>query len=101
MALPEFFHLRGRQPVRGAARRNAGAEQGFARVNIADAGDERLVEQFYFDRLARAFQFARKHFRREISVQRFRSEFFNRRQIQSQPAKIARVFVNEICLRRD
>ena len=53
---PKPLDLRRRQPSRRPSRRNARAKQRFARIDVADAGHQRLVQQLDLDGLPRAFQ---------------------------------------------
>lgn len=54
-------------------RRNSGSAQGFAGVDISDAGDESLVHQLHLHRLTAAAQSSAKIADGKFGMQRFRS----------------------------
>jgi hypothetical protein len=48
---PESAQLVSVQFPRRQSRRDAGAKQGFAGINVTDPGDDGLIEQLHFDGL--------------------------------------------------
>src|SRR6266851_654950 len=79
---PQAAHLRGGQTLGPRARRNAGAKQRLARVDIPHTGKQGLVEQLDFDRLCRPLQPRGKIGEGELFTEWFGSKAAERRGVQ-------------------
>ena len=87
---PKPCDLRYGQSSRRQSRRDAGAEQRFTRVNVADAGNERLIQQFDLYGLLRAFQRPPERRLVKTAVERFQPQLCHDGSVQRQPAKTSR-----------
>ena len=77
---------------------DTGPEEGFAGVNIANAGDEGLVEESDLDGLPGGLEFVRKAFGGEVGAEGFGAESVKGGEVEGDASEVARILEDEVAM---